>query len=57
MERDGWLEFPQEMELLGGHAGMGGGYEEGEELDQVYGGVMEGAETDSVWDPGEIKSQ
>lgn len=37
VERDGCLEFPQEIKLLGGHAGMGGGCEEGEEPDQVYG--------------------
>lgn len=36
MERDAWLEFLQEIELLGGHAGMGGGYEEGEEPGQVF---------------------
>lgn len=44
MERDGCLEFPQEMELLEGHAGMGGGYEEGEEPGQVYGSNGRGRE-------------
>ena len=29
VERDGCLEFTKEMELLGGHVGMGGGYEKG----------------------------
>lgn len=30
------MEFLQEIEVAGGHVGMGGDYEEGEEPDPVY---------------------
>lgn len=47
MERDGWLEFMQEMELLGGSCGgftLLAGYKEGEEPNQVYGSNGRGRE-------------
>lgn len=35
VEKNGYLEFLQEMRLLGGHVGVTGGYEEGKESDEV----------------------